>query len=182
VRGLTRRQAWQRWQAAAGRWRGWSICPALITPTRVAAQHWCEKPAVADELSVAFAAELPADGGTALLLDLDPLLGVHVAATLNKQRAANAVLVLPRWPYADAILPVDDLVAALIDGAQHLSAIEDLPNVVFVIDAQRGQRITPRPESDTRIDNRYRLSSADLPDLAALRRAGIRHIVKVTCT
>ena len=26
------RRSWQRWQAAAGPWQGWSLCPALLAP------------------------------------------------------------------------------------------------------------------------------------------------------
>jgi hypothetical protein len=37
-----------------------------------------------------------------------------------------------------------------------------------------------RPRDDDRADNRYRLTVADLPNLAALRARAIRRVVKVT--
>ena len=32
MRLSTTRRAWQSWQAAAGPWQGWSVCPALLAP------------------------------------------------------------------------------------------------------------------------------------------------------
>ncbi len=106
-------------------------------------------------------------------------MGVHVAARLNQLRLANAVLLLPRWPYAEAILPVDSLLDSLVGLSLRLVA-EDLPNVVFVLDAERTRAVPHRPHKDERADNRYRLTVADLPNLAALRGRGIRRIVKIS--
>jgi hypothetical protein len=135
-------------------------------------------PAAAKRLAVALARDLDA-AGTAVVLDLEPVLGIHVASQLHRQRLAHVVLVLPRWPYAEAILPVGRLIASLVHQSRHLEAAEDLPNVVFVLDAERNQTAPHRPSSDPRTDNRYRLSAADLPDLAVLRRAGIHRVLKL---
>lgn len=171
---------WARWQAAAGPWQGWSFCPSLLAPetntiTRVAAQ-----PVGARRLANTLASTLATSEGTLVLLDLDPVLGLHVAAQLNQERLAHAVLVLPRWPYRQAILPVDGLLHALVTQAPHLSAAVQLPNVVFVRDAARARPIPDRPVSDPRADNRYRLLRSDLPNLATLRAHGIRRIERIS--
>ena len=95
---------------------------------------------------------------------------------------ANAVLLLPRWPYRQAILPVDGLVHALVAEARRLTSAEHLPNVAFVLDAERSRRVPRRPASDAHADNRYRLLPGDLPSLADLRARGIREVRKVSTT
>jgi hypothetical protein len=102
-----------------------------------------------------------------------------VAAQLNRRHIAHAVLVLPRWPYAEAILPVERLIANLVHQSQKLGGRADLPNVAFVLDAQRNRPVPHRPSTDPRTDNRYRLSAGDLPDLAALRRARLHRVLKL---
>ncbi len=179
MRLSTTRGAWARWQAAAGQWQGWSVCPALLAPetadiTPVRSNRAAAAKRIADSLATTL--EEP---GTAAVIDLEPVVGVHVAARLNQLRLANAVLLLPRWPYAEAILPVDLLLDSLVGLSLRLVA-EDLPNVVFVLDAERTRAVPHRPHKDERADNRYRLTVADLPNLAALRARGIRRIVKIS--
>src|SRR3954467_12913551 len=93
--------AWRHWQAAAGPWRGWCVCPSLLSPEAYSipsptpsrdprAEH------LADALRPTM--ERP---GTRCVLAVDPGLGVRVAARLAN--LAHAVLVLPRWPYAEAV-------------------------------------------------------------------------------
>jgi hypothetical protein len=177
---------WARWQAAAGPWLGWSVCPSLLAPEadtiRPVAEQQVQATAKAraSRLADQLAAALGENGGVLVLLDLEPVLGVHVAARLNHARVANAVLVLPRWPYRQAILPVDGLLHALVTQARQLSEETQLPNVVFVCDAARARPINNRPISDQRADNRYRLLASDLPNLAALRTRGIRRIEKIS--
>jgi len=119
-------------------------------------------------------------GGFLVLLDLEPNLGVQVAARLNGLRLANAVLLLPRWPYAEAILPVERLLYSLLSESRRLAPEQPLPNVAFVVDAERGRPVIRRSAMDRRADNRYRLSPADLPNLATLRAGGVRHVVKLS--
>ena len=183
------REAWLRWQAAGGTWQGWSVCPALVVPEVQAIQPRALSPAAA-ETTHALAAELaarlatPADaqpGGTLLLLELEPALGVCIAARLNQLQLAHVVLVLPRWAYVRAILPVERLLHALVHGAALLDVeARNLPNVVLVLDAERTRPVPRRSRADARADNRYRLSPFDLPDLAALRARGIRRLVKIS--
>jgi hypothetical protein len=93
---------------------------------------------------------------------------------------ANVVLVLPRWPYRRAVLPVDALLHGLISQTRRLIHNASLPNVAFVLDAERTLPLADRPEDDDRADNRYRLGVSDLPDLAALRQRGIRRVLKLS--
>ncbi len=182
------RRAWARWQAAAGLWRGWSVCPALLAPEAAGIlPRNAPRPAAAD-IAASLASTLQGPGlvggaagrgGTALILDLEPVLGVCVAARLNQLRLANAVLLLPRWPYQRAILPVDSLLHGLLSLSTRLVA-ENLPNVAFVLDAERTRVVPHRARDDERADNRYRLTVADLPNLAALRARGIRRVLKLS--
>jgi hypothetical protein len=142
-----------------------------VTPRRV------ETTSAPDALVSGIALQL-SDDGTAVVLDLEPILGVRVAALLNSHGCARAVLVLPRWSYAEALLPVDGLLDSLITESKRLTKHEARGNVVFVLDADRNQAIV-RPMRDRRADNRYVLSPADLPNLASLRAAGIQRLVKI---
>jgi hypothetical protein len=173
-----RRRAWERWQAAAGTWKGWSVCPALIAPEGDEVQRRSARRPAAEHIAAALAAELE-EGGVLVAIDLEPSLGVHVAARLNQRRLANAVLVLPRWPYRQAILPVEELIDALVSQAARLGGAENLPNVAFVFDAERSRRVPNRATTDPRADNRSRLATADLPDLRTLRQRGIRKVIKL---
>jgi hypothetical protein len=136
-------------------------------------------PPVVDAIADGLVSQLTT-GGTFVLLDIDPVAGIHVAARLNLLRLANAVLVLPRWPYEHGVLPVDGLLHALITQSGQLAQEEPMPNVVFVLDAARSKPLLERSKSDRRADNRYRLSLSDLPNLAALRERGIRRVVRLS--
>lgn len=118
-------------------------------------------------------------GGVLLVLEVRPELGVHVAARLNALQMAHVVLVLSRWPYRQATLPTDCLLHSLLGQSRRLRRDATLPNVVFVLDAERGRPLARRSTSDPRADNRYQLSPADLPNLATLRARGIHRVVKV---
>jgi hypothetical protein len=179
VRLSATRRAWDRWQACAGVWKGWSICPALLAPeVEEVIPRGARRPA-ARTLATSLASSLE-PGGVLVLLDLEPILGVHVAALLSQWHVANAVLVLPRWPYRQAILPVDGLLHALVGQTRRLATADHLPNAVFVLDAERSRGVPHRSASDHRADNRYRLMAGDLPNLAALRARGIREVRKLS--
>ena len=155
------------------------MCPALLAPEVDEVIPRVARRPAARALAASLAGSLER-GGVLVLLDLEPILGVHVAALLNQWHVANGVLVLPRWPYRQAILPVDGLVHALVGQTRRLRNAEHLPNVVFVLDAERNRAVPKRSASDERADNRYRLVAADLPNLAALRAHGIREVRKVS--
>ena len=176
-----RRGVWERWQAAAGPWRGWAVCPLLRVPRLEPTPTLTRKPDLAGAVYKELRESLEETGGTAVVLDLEPIVAVEAAARLNAERIAHPVLVLPRWPYAEAILPFDRLLDALIEGARLLTRpTERLPNVVFVLDGERNTPVPGRTAVDSRADNRFRLSSADMPTLRDLRAGGIRRVVKVT--
>ncbi|MBV8716464.1 MAG: hypothetical protein JOZ65_15475 [Chloroflexi bacterium] len=167
--------AWARWQTAAGPWRGWAICPALTMPVTPGTTVPATTPAALD------LTEVLQPANTAVLLDIHPLLGIRTAAEVSRQGMAYVVLVLPRWPHTGAVLPVFDLAAALVDASRYVRGEVPTTNVVFVLDGERQQRLR-RPKADARVDNRYALTSGDLPNLAVLRRAGITRLVKVAST
>jgi hypothetical protein len=158
------------------------VCPALLAPwpAQLARRAPADvRPDPTDDLVAELDRGLQ-HGHTLLLLDLEPLLAVRVAARLNQLRVANAVLVVGRWPYAQAVLPVDRLVHCLIAEAARLGVEEQLPNVAFVLDNQRDCALPKRPAADPRADNRYRLAAGDLPDLKALRARTIERVLKLT--
>jgi hypothetical protein len=118
-------------------------------------------------------------GPTALVLDLDPVLGVASAAELSRRQQADVVLVLPRWPHPEAALPTRQLIATLVGSSRRLNPGAGASHVVFVLDDER-RRSMRRAATDARVDNRYDLAVGDLPNLEQLRGAGIQHVVKLS--
>jgi hypothetical protein len=116
---------------------------------------------------------------TALVVDLDPVLGVRLATALNRRRAANVVIVLPRWPHAEAVLPTDGLIATLIEESTLVRRRVSARHVIFVLDGERSRSIRRSP-IDPRVDNRYDLAVGDLPNLRQLRAAGVERVVKLS--
>lgn len=176
-----RHEAWRRWQAAAGPWVGWSICLPLIVPPvdGVIATDQVRSQTRAASL-VAGLTESLCDWPTAIVIDLEPCLGVQVAALLHQQQLAHVVLRLQRWPHRKAILPTGELIATMVTESRRLPpTTKRLKNVAFVLDAERQLRVD-RHVDDPRVDNRYNVTAGDLPKLAELRRADIRRILKVT--
>jgi hypothetical protein len=170
---------WERWLAAGGIWKGWSVCPALLAPEADDIQLRHVVAPETDPIADALVSQLAA-GGTCVLLDIQPTVGIRVAARLNQLRVANVVLVLPRWPYAQGVLRVDGVLDALITQAGRLSTDEKMANVVFVVDAERTKDLRGRAKNDHRADNRYRLTTPDLPNLAALRARNLHRILKIS--
>jgi hypothetical protein len=172
------RRAWQCWQAAAGPWRGWSICPTLLSPGfEELADAPRPSPTTAVELAAALEAVLE-PGGALCLLELDPVLGVQTAARLAG--LAHPVLVLPRWPYAQAILTTRRLAATLLAESKRLPrSAERRSNVVIVVDADRTRPVPDRRPGDPRADNRHTLSVFELPTLATLQARGIHRIHRI---
>jgi hypothetical protein len=155
------------------------VCPTLLAPEIEEIEARVARRPSAAALAAGVASSLER-GGVMVVLDLEPILGVHVAARLHQWRLAHGVLLLPRWPYPRAVLPVDGLVHALIGQTRRLTHAEPLPNVVFVLDAERTRAVPKRSTRDVRADNRYRLGAPDLPNLAALRARGIRKVLKLS--
>jgi hypothetical protein len=173
--------AWRRWQRAAGPWQGWTQCPTLLSP---AIDDIVLRGARGRRRAVQLASSLAAalqPGGVVCLLDLEPTLGVRVAAQLSRAQLAHPVLVLPRWPYTDSLLTSDSLLNALLEESHRLPNLNGrLENVAFVIDGERAHLVPDRSERDPRADNRHSLSILDLPNLATLRGRGIRRLIRIT--
>lgn len=168
------RRAWQRWQVAAGPWQGWSICPVLLSPELEAVRETALNHAAAARLADGLVPLLE-PGGALCLLDLEPELGVQTAARLADR--AHLVLVLPRWPYAEAVLPVGALATALVRESRRLPRQPARrTNVLFVVDGERMRPLRGRPATDPRADNRHALAASELPNLATLRARGIQRI------
>ena len=179
MRNDLRRRAWQRWQAAAGTWRAWATCPLLAAPDSGVSSTSAPRAPRAAGITRALHTQLAASPPSAVVLDLPACLGVQIAAGLSRRSMAHVVLVLPRWPYAHAILPAQPLLASLVTQARGLAArTAELRHVVFVLDLERQQSIE-RPAHDTRADNRYPLGVADLPNYRALQQRGIQRVVLV---
>lgn len=160
------------------------MCPLLLSP---GVEALAARPPALDMLSAAqaLAAELAdvlQESATLIELDLEPALGVYVAARLNELQLARPVVVLPRWPYEHATLPGETLLHALLEGANRLLINRELrvDHVCLVLDAERERPIPNRSALDGRADNRYRLLPHELPDLAALRAGGIKRLLKLT--
>ncbi len=136
-------------------------------------------PGLARELAEALAPELSGDtASTCVVLDLDPVSGIHVAALLSHQRLAHILLLVQRWPYVEAVLPTAELTRALVDAATLLNPDPTAKNLVVVRDAGRSAPIARHPH-DPRADNRYTLSLSDHPRLADLRVRGITRVVRI---
>jgi hypothetical protein len=177
VRLAAARRAWDRWQAAAGPWQGWTVCPTLLAPEVETVAPSVARARPTTQALVSRIGPLLTDG-TLCLIDLDPLLGIQVAARLAP--LAHPVLLLPRWPYARAVLPVDQLLGTLVAESRRLPrAPARHGSVVFVLDARRNHALPGRRPTDQRADNRYHLAAFDLPDLRTLRARGIRRIERI---
>jgi hypothetical protein len=174
----TARRAWQRWQDAAGPWQGWSVCPTLLSPELQTLDPPPRRRSPNTRRLALRLGPVLESGNTLCLIDLAPESGVQIAAQLAS--VAYPVLLLPRWPYARAVLPVDGLLATLLAESRRLPrTFERRSNVVFVVDGERARALPGRRAGDPRADNRHSLSAFDLPDLRTLRQRGIQRIVRV---
>jgi hypothetical protein len=189
-----------RWLAAAGPWRRWSLVVPLVgIGADLLARQVGEGPAKRvgeqvrqrreDEVAQRVGATL-SDAQRAwvlakvhaavhepclVLLDLAPVLGAAVAATLHHDGQAHPVPLLGRWPVAPAVLPAQPLVDALIAYAPRPRQSR-LPSAIVVLDGERGQVLRGRSPNDPRTDNRYELDLDDLPDTNTLHALGVRRV------
>ncbi len=115
-----------------------------------------------------------AQTGTMVLLDLPPTTGVRVASVLAAAGSAHPLLLLGRWPYADAVLPARPLVDLLLVEAGRLGPLR-APHIVVVVDGERARPRARQDRASRLADNRFPLDPDDLPhatDLQA-RRVGV---------
>jgi hypothetical protein len=128
-----RQRAWARWQAAAGPWRGWAICPALSMPTESPSRGAAQGAHIADLMPVqqpgdttaeVDLTDVPRTGGTAETMDL-----TEVPRTGGTARVVDLTQVL-RTEGTAVVLDLDPLVA--IRSAADVSRL-GLAHVVLVL-------------------------------------------------
>jgi hypothetical protein len=82
------------------------------------------------------------------------------------------------WPAEDELVPAEETLAALTTFSPRAADGNPAARPVFLLDAWRLAYRFDEPGEDT-YDNRYILSTSDLPDVETLRAHGIRRIVYV---
>ena len=112
---------------------------------------------------------------TVVILDFPPEVGVPIAAELARAGHARPLLVIGRWPYAEAVLPARPLVDLTIAETRGLRDL-DAPHLVIVLDGDRAKDLPRRPASDARVDNRYEVVREDFPDASTLLAAGFHQV------
>ena len=171
------------WLAAAGPWWRWGLYLPLIAPwppDDFGASFFTRDGASEAVGSLAeLLSERLRETPTLVVLDLDPILGLRVATSLAEAGLAHPVPFLPRWPYAEAVLPTGELLAALAYLAGRLPDDLHAGSVVMALDSGRNLPIPSRPWSDPRTDNRGEIAGDDLPNVAALQAAGITKVIDV---
>jgi len=141
-----------------------------------------------DDVQRAFAAGerigsqgLPPD--TLWLVDCRGAASVAFGVALSRS-AREPVSVVPtfnNWPAEDELIPAEETLAALATMSPRLPGADAGAagaRPVFLLDAWRLAYRFDQPDDDT-YDNRYILSSTDLPDVATLHARGIRRVVYV---
>jgi hypothetical protein len=115
---------------------------------------------------------------TAWLVDLPGAESVAFGATFTELagQPLSPVLTFNNWPQANELVPAEDTLSALLEYAPRLPLPGEPGAPVFLLDAWRlsnvGETVAPGV-----FDNRYLLTSADLPAADALTARGIRQVV-----
>ena len=125
---------------------------------------------------------MPAD--TMWIVDMRGAASVAFGTTLSNA-AREPVRLVPtfnNWPATDELIPAEETLAALTTMMPRPpDEVEPGARPVFLLDAWRLAYRFDEPGDDT-YDNRYILSSSDLPDVDTLRAHGIRRIVYLVST
>ena len=125
------------------------------------------------------AAGLPPN--TAWVVDLRGAASVAFGTTLSQQSATPVapVITFNNWPAEEEVIPAEETLGALLEFQPRLpSATDARTTPVFLLDAWRlAYRLNEVEDSFT--DNRYALSTADLPDPDTLRAQGITQLIYV---
>jgi hypothetical protein len=175
---------YRAWYAAAGPWAGYFRAVPLIALARGVVRRVPPAAGAVQATARALAAELLARGGTAgwlgrpdvlLVLDLPAAQGVAVARILADHRV-RPVLVLLQWPAPRAVVPCEALLAALLSPPP--PPAHPVAQYALVLARERATAVAPGALAK-RLDTRYSLGTADLPDAARLRTAGIAALLVV---
>ena len=112
------------------------------------------------------------------VVDLHGAASVAFGAMLSQHATvpiAN-VLTFNNWPAEDEVVPAEETLAALVQHTPKLPRANDAARPVFLLDAWRLADKGEEPDEEL-TDNRYFLTSADLPDAEQLRAAGVRRVM-----
>jgi hypothetical protein len=159
------------------RWSDWAK-PTLFVALREKGFR-AVVPGESDYALAAGITHLPADGTTALVLDLDGTVAVNLAVPL----ARGGYTPVPLFNGTDGpnpLVPVDLIIAALLGNAPALAATKrhiDAPPA-FLLEARREGMGNPRTPGA--YDNRWIVLPQDFPSARVLREAGIKRVVIVT--
>lgn len=182
-------QAYRRWRVAAGPLADYVLpAPFFATkeppPTPLRAAH-----AARVARDVARRAGHEIGGGTALILEATPRLGLAVGVRLHASGWAVAPL-FGRWPMPRAVLPAERLTAwltqAMADAPAARSAAAsrtrpdvpgDAPRLLcLLLDAERGRQVSQRTLRHC-FDNRYDYATFLLPPPARWQRWGVTRVL-----
>jgi hypothetical protein len=125
---------------------------------------------------------LPADA--LWLVDLRGAASAAFAARLSidAREPVAPVVTFNNWPAEDGLVPADETLAGLLSFAPRLPPPDEnairAAHPVFLLDAWRLAFRFDEPSEDV-FDNRYMLTSSDLPDVDVLRQQGIRRVIYV---
>lgn len=118
---------------------------------------------------------------TAWVVDLRGAASVAFGSALRASAGGRSVALVPtfnNWPAANEMVPAEETLAALAVMAPADDPARGPGLPVFLLDAWRLAHRYDETDDDT-YDNRYALTSSDLPDAATLRARGIDRIVYV---
>jgi hypothetical protein len=95
------------------------------------------------------------------------------------QKPVSLVPTFNNWPAQNELVPAEETLSALVTMRPRLPDIlQTSTRPVFLLDAWRLAFRDEQP-GDTVVDNRYALTSADLPSPETLRAQGIRRVIYV---
>jgi hypothetical protein len=180
---VDRYEVFEAWAPSGGRWTPWAKAIVFAHVDGVvgelpSAPSW----AVPELFSVdARGADYRTSAGArraAIVLDLPGAEGVSAAVALARC-GWRPVPLYAALPSADAVVPMYEIVRALLAGAEELRRMTvpaDAPPA-FVLDARRaGHSSMARPGS---FDNRSGVFTTDVPSASRLREAGMTEVVLV---
>jgi hypothetical protein len=118
--------------------------------------------------------------GTMWVVDLRGPASVAFGATLSAEsrEPVSPIMTFNNWPADNESIPAEETLAALVTMRPRppVSGRSSVP--VFMLDAWRLAYRYDHPDDET-IDNRYMLTSSDLPDTETLIARGIDHVLYV---
>jgi hypothetical protein len=117
---------------------------------------------------------------TLFIVDMRGAASVAFGVTLSQATGGQVSLVptFNNWPADDEFVPAEETLAAMAAMTPYVDPGVQGTTPIFLLDAWRLAYRDEAPGDDT-YDNRYLLSSTDLPDAATLRAYGISQVVYV---